>query len=88
MYQVSPDLPLALQKVEVAAAASGLGNHGRLELRVDGRVLASFDTPPYDSAWQLAPGSHHFQAVAVDSAGNVAASDEADITVEQTGVRP
>ena len=88
MYQVSPDLPSALQKVEVAAAASGLGNHGRVELRVDGRVLASFDTPPYDSTWQLAPGSHHFQAVAVDSAGNVAALDEADITVEQTGVRP
>ena len=88
IYQISPDLPLALQKVEVATAASGLGNQGRVELRVDGAVLASFDAPPYDSTWQLVPGPHHFQATAVDSTGNVAASDEADITVEQAGVRP
>ncbi|MCL4368488.1 MAG: penicillin-binding transpeptidase domain-containing protein, partial [Actinobacteria bacterium] len=88
LFQISSELPLSLQKIEVTAAASGLGNPGRVEFRVDGALLASFDAPPYQGTWQLAVGQHRFEAVAVDLDGKVLASDEADITVEQTDAHP
>ncbi len=82
VLQISPDLPLALQKIEVTAAGSGFGGSVRVEFQVDGVRVAAFDAAPYSATWQLKAGHHLFRAVAVDSSGRVLAQDEVAITVE------
>ncbi len=82
VLQISPDLPLSLQRIELSAAGSGLGSGVRVELLVDGARLATFDAPPYRTSWQLLSGRHLFRAVALDSAGNTLAWDEVAIDVE------
>ncbi len=82
VLQISRDLPRALQRVEVAAASSGVGEEARVELRVDGSRLAVFDAPPYRTTWQVSPGQHRFEAVALAPDGSVLAAAEAQITVE------
>ena len=83
VLQISPDLPSALQKIEVVAAGSGLAGPVRVELQVDGARLASFDAPPYRATWQLSPGRHLFRALTLDPAGKPVAQDEAAILVEE-----
>jgi penicillin-binding protein 1C len=88
VFQISQDLPLTLQKIEVSAAVAGVAAAARVELRADGTTLASFDGPPYGTVWQLIPGSHRFEAVAMDPDGKTLASDVADVTVEQPNPHP
>ena len=86
--QISPDLPRALQKIDVAAAGSGLGGSVRVELQVDGARLGAFDAPPYRANWQIAPGRHLFRVVALDPSGKIVAQDEGSIVVEGAGGGP
>ena len=82
VLQISPDLPRSLQRVEVAAAGSGLGEQARVRLLVDGVPMESFDSPPYRATWELVPGRHLFRAVAVGPADEPLAWDEVAVTVE------
>lgn len=88
VFQISPDLPARLQKVNVAASASGLDGRSRIEIRVDGVLLASLEAPPFQVSWQLAAGRHRFRVAVLDAAGAVLASDEAEIAVEQSAPGP
>lgn len=83
VLQISPDLPRGLQRVEVAAAGSGLGEQARVQLLVDGVLAGSFDSPPYRATWELLPGRHLFRAVALGPAGDLLAWDEVAVTVEE-----
>ncbi len=83
VMQISRELPFYLQKVEVAAGLSSTANLMRVVMRVDGRTIASFDSPPYRTAWQIVPGRHLFRVEALDTAGAVVAFDEAAVTVEE-----
>jgi len=88
VLQISPELPMELQRVEVAAAASGLGSGVRVELRVDGTRLAMFDGPPYRATWELVAGRHRFEAVVVAADGRELAAAEAEVVVERAATRP
>ena len=88
VLQISPDLPRALQKIEVAAAGSGLRSEVRVVLEMDGVSLAVFESPPYRATWQLQPGRHQLRAVALDPSGKVLAQDEGSIVVEGAGGGP
>ncbi|MHB1161083.1 MAG: penicillin-binding protein 1C [Chloroflexota bacterium] len=88
VLQITPDLPRELQRVEVAAAGSGLGSRVRVDLLVDGVPLATFEEPPYRATWQLSPGRHLFRAVALDPDGETLAWDELSITVEGSPSTP
>lgn len=82
VLQISPDLPLGLQRVEVAAAGAGLGSGVRVDLLVDGQPLARFDEPPFRTTWPLSPGRHLFRAEVLSPGGETLAWDEVSIVVE------
>jgi hypothetical protein len=83
VLQISPELPLDLQRLELTATLSGVtGPAPRVELWVDGARAALLDGPPYRATWQLAAGTHAVRAVALDQSGRAIASDEVEIRVE------
>ena len=70
--------------VSVQAAASDASGVSRVELLVDGTVLASDSTAPYTASWSTtsAPnGSHTLTSRAYDTAGNVGTSPATTVTV-------
>ena len=85
VLQISPDLPLSLQRLEITGAGAGLPPGARVQFLVDGEALASFEAPPYRATWQLRPGRHVFVAQALAGNGPTLAQDEASVTVEGAG---
>lgn len=84
IFQLSPQLPMGLQQVEVSARLTApsisplsMGGRGGLRsvtLLIDGQPIGSFTAAPYRALWQLAAGEHQAQAVGVDTSGNQIAS--------------
>lgn len=77
----------------VAVDVSAADNVGvaKVELRVNGIVVATDTASPYAFAWdstQLANGTAELTAVAYDSAGNSAASSKVAVTVSNTSSTP
>jgi hypothetical protein len=62
IYQLSPNLPLWAQQIEVSARPAGDALIAELTLYVDERPLQSFRVPPYRAFWALEPGEHSFVA--------------------------
>ena len=54
-FILEPDRPLAQQSLMVRVEAKATA--GRVDLRVDGRVVSSVGSP-YVTSWQLTPGEH------------------------------
>ncbi len=78
-YRIAPDFNQSAQQLSVqAAAGQGLSN---LKLYVDGKVLASFSSPPYQSWWTLSPGPHQFWAEGVNTNGDIVKSESIAIVV-------
>jgi hypothetical protein len=48
---------------------------------VDGKVLATFSNPPYQTWWTLSAGNHQFWMEGVKNNGEIIKSDVAVITV-------
>ncbi|HSR24886.1 MAG TPA: Ig-like domain-containing protein, partial [Candidatus Eisenbacteria bacterium] len=72
--------------VPVTAAASDDGAVSRVDIAVDGSVLASGTSRPYTATWNSAAaanGAHTITATAYDEAGN-AASASATVTADNT----
>ena len=69
IYQVSPSLPIANQRIRFEAAAPAAANHVRLVL--NGERLEAFDGPPYSLFWTLEPGNYELIAEAEMADGTV-----------------
>jgi len=57
-YRITPDLDLSAQQISVKADAGS--EFSKVVIYVDGNALASFSSPPYQTWWRLATGSHVF----------------------------
>ncbi len=79
IFALSPQLPLEMQKVEVAAQP---GATPQLSLSVDGHVIASFERPPYRALWPLSPGEHTAVAISVDAEGKGIESEPVQFLVQ------
>jgi subtilisin family serine protease len=78
-------------QVQLAAEASDAGGIAKVEFRVDNIVLATDANSPYVVTWNsatVADGSHAFDAVAADVAGNTAVSNTVNATTVNGGVQP
>ncbi|MFN8482774.1 MAG: transglycosylase domain-containing protein [Anaerolineae bacterium] len=81
-YAVTGELPAASQRIEIRARlASPATGREHVTLLVDGAPLATLDAPPYRALWQIGPGEHVAQAVAVDDTGRPIASAQSHFTV-------
>ncbi|MFN8471945.1 MAG: transglycosylase domain-containing protein [Anaerolineae bacterium] len=81
-YAISGEMPFASQRVEILARLAGPSTgRERVTLLVDGKPLATLAAPPYRDLWQLAPGEHSAQAVAIDEKGQPIASTESHFAV-------
>jgi len=69
-YRLSPEIPASAQQILVAARpADGIALR-QVTLLVDGRLLATLTSPPYQALWPMAVGTHVFTVVGVDAQGN------------------
>jgi len=82
-YRLSPNVPLASQRIEVSAQPSAIDDLVQVKLYADGQLLAAPREPPYAVLWQLVPGEHSFHAEATNSAGQVWSSAVVRVTVVQ-----
>jgi peptidoglycan/xylan/chitin deacetylase (PgdA/CDA1 family) len=73
-----------------ATAADNVGVT-RVDFAVDGTVVASTTSAPYQLAWssdQVANGTHTVSATAYDAAGHASAPSTASVTTSNTGTNP
>jgi len=78
-FHLTESLPRSSQRVRLAAAGeSGLG---AVRFYVDGNLVATVDSPPYEAWWILTPGIHHAWAQAVRSTGEQISSTEVSFEV-------
>jgi len=78
-YTLSKAVPAEHQQVLVAARASS--DITSLSLLLDGKVLASFNAPPYRTFWQLTPGEHTAWVEATESSGEMVCSQVVEFVV-------
>lgn len=74
--------------VMISASAADAASVAKVELLVDGTIVASATNPPYSLAWDsttVADGSHILTARATDAVGNVTTSGARAVTVDNTG---
>jgi penicillin-binding protein 1C len=83
VYRLDPALPRDAQRILIAAH-QGFGHAlGQVTLLVDGRPLAEFGAPPYQTWWQLEPGAHLLSAEGLDASGQPVHSSGVWIQVQQ-----
>jgi LmbE family N-acetylglucosaminyl deacetylase len=72
-----------------ASAADSDGTIARVEFLVDGSLLASDTTAPYQATWSLAPaGDHELVAHAFDNLGAVTSSAPVSVAVQNPSAPP
>ncbi len=77
--------------VDVTATASDGVGVAKVELYVDGTLLATDTSSPYSITWDTTSvpnGSHRIMAKANDAAGNVGTDDDTTVTVSNGGGSP
>jgi 1A family penicillin-binding protein len=80
-YRLSPEVPASLQQLFVAVRPiEGVVLH-EVTLFADGDPLATLAGPPYQTRWQMTPGTHAFWAVGEDGGGNRVESERVVIEV-------
>lgn len=82
-FGLTSELPLAFQKIEVAARAGWGVSLREVTLLVDGEPLVIATRPPYRALWPLEAGQHVVTAVGVDSEGRLVESDVVRFWVEE-----
>jgi membrane peptidoglycan carboxypeptidase len=80
IFALSPGVPLARQRLEIAAQGGDSVVH--LTIFVDDLALASFSGPPYRAFWALTPGQHTISIKAQDRQGRVIQSEPSLFSVE------
>lgn len=81
IYQLSPQIPLAFQQVELTARLNANLAPGRVSLVLDGKTIATFSRAPYRALWQLTRGEHQLKAVATDAGGTSIESESVKFLV-------
>jgi hypothetical protein len=78
-YRIDPNFDLSSQQVQIeVAAGQGIS---QVTIWMDGNVLASLSSPPYQTWWALAPGEHHVWAQGLKANEGIVKSDMITITV-------
>jgi len=80
-FVLSPQLPLAFQRIEVAVALAGPVPLTDVQATVDGVAIALTDRPPYRASWAMAVGAHRVKASGRTADGRVVESPEVQFTV-------
>jgi membrane peptidoglycan carboxypeptidase len=84
VYRLDPRLPAKVQRVAVAAVPGTelIADNSAVILLLDGAPLAGVQGPDYTAWWQLQPGRHTFQALAVRPGGEQVASDPVSVLIQ------
>jgi penicillin-binding protein 1C len=78
-YRIDPDFAAASQQLQIEVAA-GAGV-SQITVWVDGNLLATLNSSPYQAWWVLAAGEHQFWAQGLNANGETVKSAEISITV-------
>jgi penicillin-binding protein 1C len=78
-YRIDPTFDLSAQQLSIEAIA-GQG-FARVEIWLDGNLLASFPAPPYQTWWTLSEGEHHLWVEGVTPDEKRLRSEAVTITV-------
>lgn len=78
-YRITPNLDFSAQQLSVEAVAGQ--SFSKVTIYVDGKVLAEFSNPPYETWWTLSAGEHQFLVEAVTNDGEAIKSDVVTINV-------
>jgi penicillin-binding protein 1C len=79
VYRIDPNLDLSVQQIQIEAAAGQGISH--ITIWVDGNLLTTLSSPPYQAWWRLVAGEHHMWAEAVNTNGERIKSEIVTITV-------
>lgn len=79
-YQLTTDVSQSVQQLQVQAVV-GQG-FAKVNLWVDGKLLATFAGPPYTAWWSLSVGKHTFRVDGVTSTNETVTGPSIEITVE------
>jgi penicillin-binding protein 1C len=79
IYQISALLPLAGQKLLIAAAGPP-GTHA-VTILLDGKLLSTLQQAPFHTWWLLLPGHHTVQAVGISASGERLESESVPFSV-------
>ena len=74
--------------VDITASASDDTGVAKVELYVDGNLVAADTSAPYSYTWNtldIEDGVHHIMAKAYDAAGNVGSDNDTSVTVSNSG---
>jgi len=78
-YRIDPNLELSSQQIQIeVAAGQGIS---QIEIWVDGDLLTTLPSPPYQVWWTLSAGEHRFWAEGVNASGETVKSGVVVITV-------
>jgi hypothetical protein len=78
-YRIDPNFDPASQQLQIEVAAGG--EISQVTIWVDGNLLATLSSPPYQAWWSLSAGEHQFWAQGVNTSGEIVKSDVVTITV-------
>jgi membrane carboxypeptidase/penicillin-binding protein PbpC len=81
VYHISSAVPAASQSIRVSVRPSGATAMQMVNLYVDGSLLTTLLSPPYEAFWQLSPGQHAFSARGHDANGNILHATPVTVTV-------
>ena len=78
-YRIDPNIDLSSQQLQIqVAAGQGIS---QIEIWVDGKMLTTLSSPPYQAWWTLSAGEHQFWVEGVNANGERVKSDVVTITV-------
>ncbi len=78
-YRITSDLNQSAQQLSVEAVA-GQG-FSQVTIYLDGKALATFSGPPYQTWWTLSAGQHRFRVEGMTASGGIVTSDVVAVTV-------
>jgi penicillin-binding protein 1C len=78
-YRIDPNFDPSSQQLQIEVAAGP--NISQVTIWVDGNLLTTLSSPPYQAWWTLSAGEHRFWAEGVDGNGERVKSDVVMITV-------
>ncbi|HEY5901791.1 MAG TPA: penicillin-binding protein 1C [Anaerolineales bacterium] len=79
IYRLARDFDPAAQQILISFAAAR--DFSRVSLLLDGRLLAVFTGPPFETWWPPVPGEHFIQLQAAGSDGGILTSEPVHFTV-------
>ncbi len=78
-YRIDPNFEASAQQLQIeVAAGQGIS---QIEIWMDGSILTTLSSSPYQTWWSLSAGEHRIWAQAVNSNGEMLKSDVITITV-------